>query len=80
MENVALQTRFEKIEVGSRVEVYTPVAMYSGILEETDEGGVVISWRYLEWQVVNGSSQETLMTKYQFVGYDSIISYAVIRP
>ena len=79
METVSLQTRFEKIEIGSRVELYTPIAMYSGVLESVDDAGVVVSWRILEWQVVNGVSQETLMTKYQFIGYDSIVSYALIK-
>ena len=80
MDNVSLQTRFDKIEIGTRVEISTPIAMYAGVLEAADEGGIVLSWRYLEWQIINGASQETLMTKYQFVGYDSIISYAVIKP
>ncbi len=80
MDHVTLQTRFEKLAIGTRLEVYTPVAMYSGLLEAADEGGIILSWRYLEWQVVNGESQETLMTKYQFIGYDSNMSYAMIKP
>lgn len=80
MENTTLQTRFEKLDVGARIEVYTPIAMYSGILEEADDSGIVVSWRYLEWQVVNGKFQEMIMTKYQFISYESILSFAILKP